>query len=212
MNTPHTSTLTVKRPLRPENPAGYWRTLCWVTPNIALSGDLPRDRHAARAQLAYWEDNGITHEIDVRYEANDEAFVHANSAITYANFGVDDDGGRRDQAWFDEVVAYATGVIGSDPEAKIVVHCHLGVNRAPSIVLAMMLALGWEALPALRRIREVRPIAGIIYAPDAVEWHGLRTGLDDEEIDSGLDQVDRWFARNPLDLGWVIRVLHGRLA
>lgn len=212
MNNSLTPTPSANRPLRPENPARHWRRLCWVTDRIAISGDLPTDRTAALAQLAYWEDNGVTHEIDVRFEANDEAFVHANSSVTYANFGVDDDGGPREHSWFDDVVEHVTAVLQSDPDAKVVVHCHLGVNRAPSVVLAIMLALGWEAVPALRRIRDERPIAGIIYAGDAVVWNGIRNGLDDEEIDSTLDQVRAWFRRNPLDLGWVIRSLHRRLA
>lgn len=207
--TPITSTV---RPVRPQDPASVWRSLCWVTDRIAVSGDLPRDPAAALDQLRHWEENGITHEIDVRFEANDGRFVHAHSAISYANFGVDDDGGTRDPEWFDAVVEHALEVLRNDADARIVVHCHLGVNRAPSVVFALMLALGWEALPALRRIRNVRPISGIIYAADAVEWHGLRSGLDDEEIDAAVTQVVAWFARNPLDLSWVIRTLHRRLA
>ena len=69
---------TVNRPVRPGNPRNYWRALCWVTPRIALCGDLPTDRTEALAQLAQWEANGITHEVDVRIEANDAAFVEAN--------------------------------------------------------------------------------------------------------------------------------------
>lgn len=212
MNNSLTPTTSTVRPERPENPAAVWRTLCWVTDRVAVSGDLPRDPAAALDQLRYWEENGITHEIDVRFEANDGAFVHAHSTIAYANFGVDDDGGRRDHAWFDAVVDHALTVLGNDDNARIVMHCHLGVNRAPSVAFALMLAMGWDTLPALRRIRDVRPIAGVIYAADAVEWHGLRNGLDDEEIDESIARVVAWFTRNPLDLGWVIRSLHRRLA
>ncbi|NBQ99436.1 MAG: hypothetical protein EBT97_03105 [Actinobacteria bacterium] len=203
---------TVNRPVRPENPRNYWRALCWVTPRIALCGDLPTDRTEALAQLAHWEANGITHEIDVRVEANDAAFVEANSAITYIWHGVDDDGGRRDDTWFDAVVGEITAILTRDPEARIVVHCHLGVNRAPSIVYAALLALGWDDLDALRRIRDERPIAGIIYATDAVRWHGRRNGHDAAEIARRLGEVRAWFERNRLDLGWVIRNIHRRMA
>ena len=124
---------SIQRPVRPENPRRYWRSLCWVTPRIAICGDLPTDRDEAREQLRDWEENGITHEIDVRIEANDAGFVAANSGIEYVWHGVDDDGGRRDDSWFDEVTGIITGILASDPEAKVVVHCHLGVNRAPAI-------------------------------------------------------------------------------
>lgn len=203
---------SVTRPVRPDNPVQYWRTACWVTDRIALCGDLPTNKSDALAQLARWESEGITHEIDLRVEANDGDFVTANSSITYIHHGVDDNGGRRDDAWFDVVVGDILEILGSDPGARIVVHCHLGVNRAPSIVFAALLALGWEPLPALRRIRDVRPIAGIIYAVDAVVWHGVTNGLDHEEIATNASRVRRWFARNDLDLSWVIRTLHRRHA
>ena len=186
--------------------------MSWITENIAISGDLPTNQFDALEQLAYWEGNGITHEIDVRFEANDEQFVTANSSIVYANFGVDDDGGPRDDAWFDSVVAYVHYVSAMDPEAKFVVHCHLGVNRAPSIVFAILLSMGWDPVDALDRIRSVRPIAGIIYAGFATVWHYIRQGHGKQEIDENLSRVNDWFSENPLDLGWVIQNLHRRLA
>jgi hypothetical protein len=203
---------STQRPVRPEDPRGYWRSLCWVTPRIAICGDLPTDRAAAREQLRNWEDNGITHEIDVRIEANDSEFVSANSSIEYVWCGVDDDGGRRDDSWFDEVTGTITGILEEDPEAKVVVHCHLGVNRAPSIVFATLLAMGWDDLDALRRIRDERPIAGIIYAADAVAWHGRRIGAPAAEVVRRTVAVHAWFERNRLDLGWVIRNIHRRMA
>lgn len=206
------ASLSIPRPVRPDNPHRYWRTLCWVTENIALSGDLPAGTADALAQLEYWEAEGITHEIDLRVEAHDGDFVTANSNITYIHRGVDDNGGRRDDAWFDETVGDIVGILAADPCARIVVHCHLGVNRAPSMVFASLLEMGWEPLPALRRIREVRPIAGIIYATDAVVWHGVRSGLDHEEIAANVERVRRWFSRNNLDLSWIIRSLHRRHA
>ena len=209
-----TSTPNVSNPRnpRPENPRQYWRTLSWVTDNIAISGDLPTNPFDALEQLAYWEGNGITHEIDVRIESNDEAFVTANSSIVYANFGVDDDGSPRDESWFDAVVAYVHYESAMNPDAKFVVHCHLGVNRAPSVVFAILLSLGWEPVPALRRIRQVRPIAGIIYAGFAAAWHLVRQGVDEAGINEVLGEMNDWFARNPLDLGWVIQTLHRRHA
>lgn len=203
---------TIERPVRPENPRTYWRSLCWVTPRIAICGDLPTDRAAALEQLRGWEENGITHEIDVRIEANDADFVTANSSITYVWHGVDDDGGRRDDAWFDEVTTVITGILAADPGAKVVVHCHLGVNRAPSIVFATLLAMGWDDLDALRRIRDERPIAGIIYAADAVAWHGRRNGHTPQVVAQRRAAVHAWFDRNRLDLGWVIRNIHRRVA
>ena len=61
-------------------------------------------------------------------------------------------------------------------------------------------------------IRDERPIAGIIYATDAVRWHGRRNGHDAAEIARRLGEVRAWFERNRLDLGWVIRNIHRRMA
>lgn len=190
-----------------------WRRVCWVNNFLAVSGDLPFNRSEAEAQLRIWEAEGITDVFDMRGEADDTDFIHSHSdSITSHWFGVDDSGRPRDLMWFDSIVTRAYQVL-EDPDRKILVHCHMGVNRGPSALYAIMLATGWGHLEALRKIRDERPIAGIIYAPDAVRWWaGSELKMDREEVLSMERDVISWLERNDLDLAYVIRSIGNRLA
>jgi len=205
------SLLSEPRPTRPAAPATWWRQICWVTPRIAASGDLPDGHANAVIHLNRWISAGITHVIDLREERNDSTFVEANSNIKYHWFGVDDNGTRRKDPWFDDLTETAKQIL-SDPNAKIIVHCHMGVNRGPSALFAILLALGWDDLDALRAIRNARPIAAVIYAPDATRWHAVRTGATETEVEERVSEVDAWLDRNYLDLHYVIESIGNRLA
>jgi hypothetical protein len=191
-----------------------WRQICWVSRSLAVSGDLSYNREAARIQLSEWEAAGITDVFDMRGEADDTQFIHENSSITSHWFGVDDNGGKRDDAWFESVRDMAYEVLNDfSRDRKILVHCHMGVNRGPSALFAIMLATGWESLEALRAIRDVRPIAGIIYAPDAISWWArVELQHDEDDVAEKVQEVRAWLDRNPLDLGYVIRSIGNRLA
>ena len=191
-----------------------WRQICWVSRSLAVSGDLSYNREAARIQLSEWEAAGITDVFDMRGEADDTQFIHDNSSITSHWFGVDDNGGKRDDAWFESVRDMAYEVLNDfSRDRKILVHCHMGVNRGPSALFAIMLATGWESLEALRAIRDVRPIAGIIYAPDAISWWArVELQHDEDDVAEKVQEVRAWLDRNPLDLGYVIRSIGNRLA
>ena len=209
-----TQSSSLKRPVRPESPHLMWRQICWVSRSLAVSGDLSYNREAARIQLSEWEAAGITEVFDMRGEADDTQFIHENSSITSHWFGVDDNGGKRDDAWFESVRDMAYEVLNDfSRDRKILVHCHMGVNRGPSALFAIMLATGWESLEALRAIRDVRPIAGIIYAPDAISWWArVELQHDEDDVAEKVQEVRAWLDRNPLDLGYVIRSIGNRLA
>lgn len=194
---------------RPSDPAWWWHQICFVTPDLAMSGGLSFDRGVALEQLRDWESAGITHYIAVHEESNDADFIAANSSIEFHHIGVDDWGGRRDPRWFDEISRVAHGVL-SDPKNKLMVTCWMGCNRGPSATFAVLLTRGWDALPALRAIRTVRPIAGTIYAADAVEWWTRCNGGDDNDVSIARNEVDEWFDRHPLDLAYVIEHIGSR--
>ena len=204
---------SLKRPRRPKNPHAMWRELCWVDHTLAVSGDLPSNREQALEQLRMWEASGITDVFDMREERDDSDFIHENSRIECHWFGVDDNGGVRDDQWFKAIRDRAHELfICSNTPRRILVHCHMGVNRGPSALFAIMLTLGWDALEALRRIRDVRPIAGIIYAPDAMGWWARELQYDDEAVEEKVNEVDAWLGRNELDLAYVIRSIGQRTA
>jgi hypothetical protein len=200
---------SIELPVRPDDPAGWWHVICEVTQRLAMSGGLSHDRSVALDQLAEWEVAGITDYIAVHEECNDGAFIAEHSGIRFHHLGVDDWGDRRDPRWFDGVTEVALDVL-ADPDRKLMVTCWMGCNRGPSATFAILLALGWKPLPALRAIRDVRPIAGTIYAADAVEWWVERNGGSQGQIRRARRDVEEWFARNPLDLHYVIRHIGSR--
>lgn len=193
--------------LRPERPERWWRRLCWAHPQIAVSGDLPDEAKAATAVAASWEAAGITHIIDLRDEADTDAERNRLARLlpeaTYIPLGTDDDGEDRPGEWYRRGIETARAIL-VDPEARILIHCHMGVNRAPSMTFAVLVALGAPAIEALKSIRGARPIAAMIYAGDAIErWHGAQGA---SELDAALArlEVEQWLARNPVDTHWII--------
>jgi hypothetical protein len=203
--------LSIQHDRRPASPASLHREIHWVDDSIAISGDLPSHGVRKFEQLDRWIEEGITDVIDVREERDDSEFIREYSDINPIWLGVDDCGRRRDPEWFENLVKVA-GDILADPSRSVLVHCHMGVNRGPSAAYAILLDQGWHHLDALRAIREARPIAGIIYAPDAAEWF---TNREVGSLSAALErrrEVEDWLDRNPLDLGWVIGSIGNRLA
>lgn len=206
------TSFSIERPARPHNPEDLWREVCWVTPQLAVSGDLSSRPDKALVQLRAWEEEGITDVFDMRGEADDSDFIHQNSTqVTSHWFGVDDNGGPRSDSWFDNLTGRALEVL-QDPSRKALVHCHMGVNRGPSALYAILLSLGWNHLDGLRHIRDARPIAGIIYAADAASWKFRRDGLANDAVASMVDEVEAWLDRNHLDIAYVIRRIGSQYA
>ncbi|MFM8972667.1 MAG: hypothetical protein ACKOOG_08510, partial [Actinomycetota bacterium] len=133
---------------------------------------------------------------------SDEEFVRREApGLTYVWLPTHDNGGAQDPRWFEHGVAGILAIL-DDPDARVVVHCHMGVNRAPSLAFAALLGLGFDPIAALDAIRTARPIAGILYAADAVEWWADRDGLMPADI--ARDLVEAWHDANPVDLRWII--------
>ena len=81
----------------------------------------------------------------------------------------------------------------------------MGINRGPSLGYATMLALGWDPIEALDRIRQCRPIAYVGYAEDALDWWFRKNEATDAERSDGLRRIRRWRSENHLDVANVIR-------
>jgi dual specificity phosphatase 3 len=165
--------MTHESPVLDLSPAALHRALCEVDSWLVLSGDLHPDRELAQQQVAEYRQMGITHIIDCREEWDDEELLaELAPEIRYWNLGTHDDGGFQPDTWFDAgVAAYRQAM--ANGEAKILVHCHMGVNRGPSMALRLMLEHDPEALPedCVIAIRRARPIARIHYAEDAARHH-----------------------------------------
>jgi dual specificity phosphatase 3 len=188
----------------PPDPASWWRRLGWVTDRIAVSGDLPHDRDQARRQLDEWRAAGVTHIVDVRGEWNDASFVAAEAPeLTYHWLGTHDHGGGQPDDWFAAGVEAVRAAL-ADPEAKVVIHCHMGVNRAPSLAVAVLVALGWQPIDALLAVRAARPIAAALYSEDATEWALRAAGVSETEVMAQRRAVREWLRANPVDVTWII--------
>ena len=186
------------------NPRNWWRRLCEVTDRLFLCGDLPHNPDGFSRMLQEWVDTGITHIVDLREEWSDQSRVAAEQpGITYVWLGTHDNGGNQEQTWFDLGVEAINDAL-ADPNARIVVHCHMGVNRAPSMAFAALLALGYDIEDGLDAIRDARPIAAILYAEDAVAWFADHSGWDTNWAAELRMQVRAWHATNRLDTAWVI--------
>jgi predicted protein tyrosine phosphatase len=57
-----------------------------------------------------------------------------------------------------------------DPDAVVLVHCHMDINRGPRLTFATMLASGHDPVAAIDMIRIARPIANVGCVEDALGW------------------------------------------
>lgn len=181
-----------------------------VTSNLWIGGDL-ETRHPtlAHVQLDELDQAGITDIVDCRIEWNDQDWVTATKPdLGYLWLGVDDAGQRMPDAWFDRGTAFAVDRLAAG--GTVLTHCHMGINRGPSMGFAVMLALGWDAIDALDRIRARRPIAYVSYAEDALDWWLRKQGASPEEQREQRRRIDQWRRENHLDVATVIRCIRQR--
>ncbi|MDP6945495.1 MAG: dual specificity protein phosphatase [Myxococcota bacterium] len=203
MNDINTLTLIPDSPASLE-PAEWWRWPCPVTPRIYLCGDLSHEPAAFAAQLDEWVALGVTTIVDVRAEWSDEHQVlERHPHLEYVWLGTHDSGGSQSMGWFDDGVAAIRNAL-ADPDAKVLVHCHMGVNRAPSLVYAALLAEGFGIEEGLEAIRDARPIAGILYADSAVRWFGRQEDWSATEVGDAEHRTRVWLRLHPADVGWII--------
>ncbi|MGH3425129.1 MAG: dual specificity protein phosphatase family protein [Nocardioidaceae bacterium] len=183
----------------------------FVTPNLMVGGDLDSlDEGLRLDQLRELVDEGVTHIVDVRLEWSDEDLVARHAPhIAYLYHGVDDAGQTIPDGWFDVGVDFILDAL-SDPDAIALAHCHMGINRGPSLGFAVLLAQGWDPIEALDAIRTARPIAFVAYAEDALAWHQRRTGVSGRQRRTDRHRLAEWRRANDLDVATVIRGIRSR--
>ncbi|MCC2593785.1 dual specificity protein phosphatase family protein [Tessaracoccus sp. OS52] len=180
----------------------------FVTDRIVVGGDFEtRYTGLALTQLRELVDAGVTHIIDTRVERDDRAVVAEHAPhIEYLHLGVDDDGQRKPNAWFDTAVAWIDEALRS-PDSTVLVHCHMGINRSPSLVFAYLLHSGVHVPAALNAIRTARSIAVIDYAAAALDWHHTRTQASARKRSANRAALDQWRSENHLDANEVVRTI-----
>jgi dual specificity phosphatase 3 len=143
-------------------PLAEFANLHFVTPRLAVGGDLSSDPARSLRQLAEICHLGITHVVDVRSEWSDYDVV-ARSApqLRYLHHGMDDAGQAVPAEWFEKAVTWIEAAWAQDPDAIVLTHCHAGINRGPSLGFAVLLALDWDPVEAISAIRAARPQANV---------------------------------------------------
>ena len=170
----------------------WHRRLCPVADGVIISGDLHEDPDQAVRQLERWGQAGITHVLDTRLEWSDAEFVAEHAPdIVYGWIGSDDDGVAKPDEWFDAGLAFSSEAL-SDPEAILLVHCHMGINRGPSMAYRILLESGSKPIEALDAIRDARPIADIGYAGDALNHYHRSHGIPASQRTSDWDRLVVW--------------------
>ena len=182
-----------------------WANASRITDQLFIGGDLDSRRLTkALRQLDELDAVGITDILDVRIEWGDQNLVaEAKPHLRYHWLGVDDAGQEMPDEWFEAGTGLITEALGHG--GCVLVHCHMGINRGPSMGFAGMLALGWDPIQALDRIRARRPIAYIAYAEDALDWWLRKSGASMTDRHAAQAGIRRWRHDNHLDVREAIR-------
>jgi dual specificity phosphatase 3 len=192
--------------------------ISYITGRVWTGGDLPSDLgdEAMLTDLAQIQNAGITDILDNRIEWSDEEFVRAHAPhLGFLWNGADDAGQVMPDDWFDAGVKFALQAL-VDPHAQVLAHCHMGINRGPSMVFAILLATGMDPVAALTAIRAARPVAAISYDGDALRWWHQISGTPALVAKRQRAEVAGWHRGNPLDVDRIIRTMrsheeHGSL-
>ncbi|MDQ3612351.1 MAG: dual specificity protein phosphatase family protein [Actinomycetota bacterium] len=188
-------------------PTAKFANIHFVAPQLAFGGDLsPHDAELSGQQFAEIGKLGITHVVDVRIEWSDEqTFAEQAPHVRYLHHGMDDAGQSVPPEWFEEAVSWIEAAWAEDPDAVVLAHCHMGINRGPSLAFAVLLALGWEPVEAISALRSARQQANVWYAADALAWHHQRVGTDSRTAAEQHAALAAWREDNPLDVVRLIR-------
>ncbi|MBW3640076.1 MAG: dual specificity protein phosphatase family protein [Actinobacteria bacterium] len=188
-------------------PTAEFANIHFVTPQLAFGGDLsPHDAELSGQQFAEIGKLGITHVVDVRIEWSDEqTFAEQAPHVRYLHHGMDDAGQSVPPEWFEQAVSWIEAAWAEDPDAVVLAHCHMGINRGPSLAFAVLLALGWEPVEAINALRSARSQANVWYAADALTWHHQRAGTDAQTAAEQHAALAAWREDNPLDVVRLIR-------
>lgn len=146
--------------------------LTWLTRTLATGGSLSYDLKERELQAEYIVGSGVTHIIDLRAEDHDTEFWMRWN-VHYTNLATFDAHGHHISAeLFDAAVDFARQA--DKAGGKVLAHCHMGVNRGPSVAAAILMDRGMSAIEAFDLIREKRPQAAVYYLMDAYRAHTKR--------------------------------------
>jgi protein-tyrosine phosphatase len=113
--------------------------------------------------------HGVTHVLDLRVEWSNASTWEQMGlpAENYCYAPITDSWRYKPEAeWYAAIEEFIGEFWMNSAEGdRLYVHCHMGINRAPSAaMLALMLVEAMHPWEAFLAIREARPVAGLVYA------------------------------------------------
>ncbi|RYG11844.1 MAG: hypothetical protein EON92_09625, partial [Burkholderiales bacterium] len=176
---------------------------------LLVGGDLDTDNDLAADQAVELADDArVTHVLDVRLEANDSALWAQLPEVHYLWNGMDDAGQAVPDDWWDSTTDWVVNAITSG--GRVLIHCHMGINRSPSVAFAALLTLGWQPVDAMTAIRTARPVANAWYAEQALAWHMNRTQTPPALATRAHQHLATWRRDHPLDVTRIIKDVRDR--
>lgn len=185
----------------------------WVTKDLATGGDLDHRPDEAMAQIEDILAQGITRIVDLRTEWTDREVWDNFPQVTYVHAPTTDAIGHTiPKEVFDVIVATARNRTAGT--GKMLVHCHMGINRGPSGAMAVLLDRGIDPVAAFEMVRAARSEAAIYYAMDALCADQKRKGTHDTpeglaDRDRLGDHIDKvWTPEEQKRISHIIREKH----
>ena len=127
--------------------------------------------------------------------------------MNYLYLPVDDDGGSIPHSWYEQGTKWVIDSLEESANGKVVVHCHMGINRGPSLTFATMLVMGYDPVEAIDMIRTARSIANVGYAEDALNWFHISRNIADGKRKENEGALGAWRLENPHDTKRIIRTI-----
>lgn len=142
----------------PEIEVAWRHVVTEVADGLFVTGEPLPGTYARTAEV--WAALGI--EVVLDMTTTDHG--HLDLPLDRVWLPLEDDGSRRPDWWFEETCEASKG-------RSTLVHCHLGVARAPSAAFAVLLSRGVDCFTALEAVLATRSVATVAYAVDALEWY-----------------------------------------
>lgn len=174
---------------------------------LSVGGDLDLARDVTGKEYEETIHNyllhGVTHVLDVRSEWEDKREWVAGGlrASHYCHAPVIDSWNHTpSETWAAEVEAFVADFwLNSAHGDRLLIHCHMGINRAPSAAMIALLTVDPEMTPqeSFLRIRGARPQAGLVYAKAVGIRHlfnqlGIEDFTADDELPAEVVEWSRW--------------------
>lgn len=125
--------------------------MTWIMDRIAVGGGIENAENMEEVARA-----GVTHIINMQIEFDDTELAKAYGIKVLSN-GVYNDFELKPPELLRRGVDFGTSALRK-PNTKLLIHCTLGMHRAPTMALALLCAMGWPLNVARQLIERCRPV------------------------------------------------------